>query len=1100
MSIVGNMADASALVDERTRALVIDELTANAFVEAGAGTGKTTLLVQRVMALVDAEVPLSSIAAITFTEKAAAELRDRLREQLADRPHLMTALDDAAITTIHGFARSILSAHALRAGLPPDFELVDEIDAQADLAQRFDRFADELFSGTVDPDAVGRAVTLGVSRRNLFAVASALHDQRDRLELLSFPDPAPFRHDVAPVLAAADHAVAAAAGCSDCDDKLLLHLERLAQWRDELARAEDQHEELRLLANVRIPAGRLGRAPAWKGAISKADVIERLDALEGVRQQVVSANVAYVLAVVLRRLADFTAQGAAERQRRGKLEFHDLLVEARRLLATNPAAREAVTLRFAHLLVDEFQDTDPVQLDLVTLIASTDADPGALAWHQRELGAGALFAVGDPKQSIYRFRSADVVLYVQAAEVFGGELPPLRLTRNFRSVEPVLHWINETLAELFQARMGQAPFEPLVAARSGGGDDAVAVLGFEEMEGSAAQVRTAEAQEVANAIGAMIRSGLTIEPKGASPRRLRYNDVAVLLPARTALADLEQAFDAVDVPYRVESRALIHETEEVRTIGNVLRAIDDPIDEVAVLGALRSLAFACSDADLLRWHQAGGTWSALDPLPVAVAADDPVAAAMVWLADAHQRRWWMTLPELVNHVVSHRHLVEVTLAHRRPRDHWRRLEIVADHALAYERAGGRSLRAFVDWLDGQREAGARDAEAHVPDLDDDAVRVMTVHAAKGLEFPVVVLAGLNSEASNMPPNLLWDADGQPLVRIGRKDLGVCSPGFDRLVDLDRALDDAEADRLLYVAATRARDRLLVCLHRAAARNTYRPTAARRLATALASRPDLVHPWADPEPEAPPAPPTEALGQAELELLPDLARWFDKRRALVAARCSAPVVAATSLGGPHHAGNDGAEDERPPWRRGRAGTSIGRAVHAVLQTIDLATGRGLVEVARAQAVAEGVGEHAAEVARLVRAVLDTDVVSQAVGGRFWRELLVTASVDGTVIEGFIDLLVERPDGSMIVVDYKTDAASSIAEIDEAVLRYRRQGAAYALALGAQLGRPVADVVFVFPRATGGAAVARSLPDLVGAIAEVREALSELAPLRPAPAAR
>jgi ATP-dependent helicase/nuclease subunit A len=175
------------------------------------------------------------------------------------------------------------------------------------------------------------------------------------------------------------------------------------------------------------------------------------------------------------------------------------------------------------------------------------------------------------------------------------------------------------------------------------------------------------------------------------------------------------------------------------------------------------------------------------------------------------------------------------------------------------------------------------------------------------------------------------------------------------------------------------------------------------------------------------------------------------------------------------------------------------VHAVLQTIDLRTGHGLVEVARAQAVAESVGEHASEVARLVRAVLNTDVVRHAVAGRFWREVLVAASVDGTLVEGFIDLLVEHPDGSLTVVDYKTDAATSVGEIEEALQHYRRQGAAYALALGAQLGRPVSDVVFVFARAARGAVV-RSLPDLPEAMAEVRRMLSEPVPPRLVPASR
>jgi ATP-dependent helicase/nuclease subunit A len=215
-------------------------------------------------------------------------------------------------------------------------------------------------------------------------------------------------------------------------------------------------------------------------------------------------------------------------------------------------------------------------------------------------------------------------------------------------------------------------------------------------------------------------------------------------------------------------------------------------------------------------------------------------------------------------------------------------------------------------------------------------------------------------------------------------------------------------------------------------------------------------------------------------------WRRRREELVARWAKAPVVAGTAVA--HAAAPEAPEEaeEIPatpgePWRKGRAGTSIGRAVHAVLQSIDLVTGEGLEAAAVAQAEAEGVGDRADEVARLARAALASEAVrAAAAGGRFWREVYVGAELEGgVVIEGFLDLLAEGPDG-LVIIDYKTDSLRGEAEVDVAMVRYRLQGAAYALAAERAVGKPVRRVVFVFtePR------IDREVEDLEAAKAEAQ----------------
>jgi ATP-dependent helicase/nuclease subunit A len=292
--------------------------------------------------------------------------------------------------------------------------------------------------------------------------------------------------------------------------------------------------------------------------------------------------------------------------------------------------------------------------------------------------------------------------------------------------------------------------------------------------------------------------------------------------------------------------------------------------------------------------------------------------------------------------------------------------------------------------------------------------------------------------------------------------------------------------LLYVAATRARDHLVVSLHHKEESDCH----AEKLSEICVRAKQLWQPF-DVSWQMPLS--SEGTARAPFDDSAERRQaWLDERQQRIAALARVPAFAATELAklaapsiDDPNLQKDPPVEEVPPWRRGRAGTAIGRAVHAVLQSIDLASGDALEGAARAQAAAEGIPARADEVARLAASALHSSAVQQAVaGGRYWRELYVGAPVGGVVIEGFIDLLYDTPEG-LVVVDYKTDAAPGAPEIEAAVQRYRLQGAAYAVALEQSLGRPVARCVFVFTRPAG--AIEREIDDLPAATAAVRELL-------------
>ncbi|MCH8064127.1 MAG: PD-(D/E)XK nuclease family protein, partial [Chloroflexi bacterium] len=420
----------------------------------------------------------------------------------------------------------------------------------------------------------------------------------------------------------------------------------------------------------------------------------------------------------------------------------------------------------------------------------------------------------------------------------------------------------------------------------------------------------------------------------------------------------------------------------------------------------------------------------------------------------HGERLWTSPASLIDRFIRERLLMATAVDDPRMREHWRRYRFVVEQARAFFSAGGGSLRAFLLWIDRQREEGARVSEAPAPEGDEDAVKVMTVHSAKGLEFPIVVLTGLNNTRGFRANEVLFPDDGTGFeARVGPQGARFKTPGYDEFEEKEKALDEGEFVRLLYVATTRARDHLIVSVHRTADDGT---TAAAKIAALLEDRPSLWEPL--PAFSRTVAPDTAGDG-GKLDIakhgLDERDRW-EKERAETIARRGKPVsIAATGMAS--IAKEEAAEDE--PWRRGRAGTSIGRAVHAVLQTIDLESGALTRETAEAQASAEGVPKRWQEIADLVDTARTSPVVKRALAsGRYWREVPVATPVGDGALEGIIDLLFEEEDG-FVIVDYKTDSLSD-EQTEAAMQRYRLQGGAYALALQEAVGRPVKEVVFLF----------------------------------------
>ncbi|HEV7665653.1 MAG TPA: UvrD-helicase domain-containing protein, partial [Chloroflexota bacterium] len=1115
-------------LDQVDRQRLRHDLGTTFFVEAGAGTGKTRELVSRVVALVaHGRLTMAGLAAITFTTAAAAELRDRIRRELAQaavdprqwsqeqRSRCLEAsrsVDLAHIQTIHAFAGDLLRAFPLEAELPPGFAMWDEMQRDRDFDERFRAWLyDDVPNSTriERRESVAKILMLGLQPERLKLLTHRLQEHYDLLTSASTwqasrpTDPVQVANECGAELAALD-AVLDCARLGDADDMcrairgLQFTIQQLLA-----ARTEPEAFEALLRYLLKKPNPLQGRQTDWDLHPTIGSPLpyirERLRSASARIEATIEAQRSSALAALLGYLAEFTLAYATDRKRRGVATFHDLLVWSRELLRDHPTVRVAAQQRIERLFVDEFQDTDPLQAELVAYLASDPTLADERDWHVllQHLQPGKLFVVGDPKQSIYRFRRAEVAVYQRVYSAAGQTgADTAVLSQTFRSVAPLVDWVNDYFGSEMRAEPGVqaayarlAPRPPLDGVVVDEHATRVRLMGGPD-NNKAGDRWTAEAVALARVARKAVHEQwpITEQIDGVwQIRPARYRDVCVLLPTRTNLRRLERAFEDNGVPYRMESGSLVVFTQQVRDLVGCLRAIDDPSDQVALVAALRSPSYACSDVDLLRWVEGGGRLHYLLP---GRSLDGPVGAAFVNLAAFHACRLERSAAATVEALLAERGLSLLALDHPRSREAVRRQRYVVAQARKLASAGDPTLRGFVHWIETLRKNELYDAESVVPDSDEDAVRLMTVHGSKGLEFPIVLLSGLGGgvRANDGVQLVANHAEGRLearcTARIGPAFATVCFDG-----DREKRLEQAQQLRLLYVAATRAREHLVLSLfhssqyarasHAASIWNhlsSMDPDGGRPREITAAELDDVnvenaVRESTGGGAESPVVGAQIESVSPEAHIAAETA-WATRRHELLNTlgreRLATPSGLAHETESPESGVADGAEsssDNPSPWAlRGRkAASSLGVAVHGVLEYLDLDSLSNLEQLVAWAARENSVD--ASEVRRLAHRAAQSAPVQRALASRrYWREVPISASIDGVLLEGAIDLLYEDADGSLVVVDYKTDHVSPAAVAARAQL-YRLQGEAYALALreGTHLHVRRVELIFV---STGG----------------------------------
>ena len=1090
-------------VDQEVRSAATTDLDTCFFLEAGAGTGKTRILVDRVVEIVRrGTARIEQVVVITFTEKAAGELRARVRDSLHERfeqaqepehSRYRTALRDlvsAHIETIHAFASSLLREFPLEARINPGFQQLDEVASRVDFQEQW---ADWIWN-VQGPHfaAVERCVRLGMTLETVHEVAGIL----DRHRELAISGDAPrqrgaewARQRLQELRTAGDELASA---CTRDDDwclrsfhelgRQLLAVERLARHTPE-PRREAMVEAA--LHEIAFRPGR-GNRRNWRPPEALQEMrdlqMQARDLLAGLHSGL-NDDALFRLSAALRR---FVTNAAAARRRAGKLNFDDLLIEARALITGNTAVRAELRERFRFLLVDEFQDTDPLQAEMVFLLAAEDpaaaARGEARSWQEVTLQPGKLFIVGDPKQSIYRFRRADIDTYLRAKEVYRRQ-PPGRariasVSQNFRSLPQITDWVNATFATVLkpsaQFPAAQPEYQPIHPFRPAASEPRVVLMYPESYleDSKLGDLRQAEAAAVVRLI-----ADLAGNPKwrisreedgGAELRELALRDICILVETRTAVELYTEELARNRVPYIVDGGRDFFQHQEISDLAAILRAIDDPSDQVSLVAALKSAAFCCSDVDLLQHRAAHGSFSLL----AADFPDAPAGEALRRLAELYRAKSELTLPFLVDRAIRGNFLAEPLLITSRERQRVANLRAIVDRAAEFAVNETDALRPFVRWLTSRQGESAGERDLHLAETDDDVVRVMTVHGAKGLEFPVVILAKLSAGTNHGAARSMVDRDqGTIEFSVGSRDNRFGTPGFAAAAAREQAYGHAEQARLLYVAATRARDLLVVSAFRSAEQRGMfvhlpdLPSWVTVVDGGLRKPADGARVVLDSE-----LPPPHPLPQPEpTSFPPDLARRWTARKSSRAKHLqqgptytTPSLLAAESHKEPRETEpRDRSAPENDLDRFGDAdralGTSDGASgvtfvgssaglrrgslVHEVLCRCTLGDAASAAAWARQLAGDQGNPELAGEVEGHATAIINSDAMRRVrAARRVLRELPVAWYDAGQdrYVEGFVDLAFEEADG-WVLADYKTDALPAAGKDGVRLLkdRYRPQ---------------------------------------------------------------
>ncbi|MHC2519008.1 UvrD-helicase domain-containing protein [Bradyrhizobium diazoefficiens] len=853
------------LPDLPARTAALTRIDRSLLVEAGAGSGKTSIMAGRVAFLFAEGVSPKNVAAITFTEFAASELRIRIErfvtslsngkipddiesafpngvsgKQRQNLTHARQSLDELVCTTIHGFAQALIQSYPAEAGIDPGAEIIDPTEGDIAFGERYEAWLRQRLSGERDDDVIAEIVLADEFRglaliRNIAdflrinrAAKLATHAWSTSLVKKLSATATAFENEVDQFEFQEQQTAEACSAFSEMSKALSnLNLGTSKPHSRALAQAATiprdiacfkQNGEKRLLRTKGAwekAAAATSKSKA-EGTIAFQACAARYDACHEAFNELMAMVAGELLVRIVETMDHLLSDWHAYKRSAALLDFDDLLHTAKALLANNDEVRKALGKRYQHVLVDEFQDTDPLQINILWRLCGDPPKDGNQDPLARTIRPGSLFLVGDPKQAIYRFRGADVNAYLRAREAIGPS-SVLDIVANFRSVGPILSFVNNSFAAPLSTAAGQPGFTALAATRTADKRAlTVAALDIlvEDGEDSAEQLRDAEADRIAELCSRAV-GNLKVREDGEL-RPCRFGDIALLAPVGTDLWRFEEALEQRGIPVSTQAGKGFFRRQEIQDLIALTRTIADARDTLALGALLRGPLAGLSETELLDIAEGlpadPGRSGRLPNLSLWTDLDDinhSLARDVLRVLQSLARRAQSTTPYALLSDAMGLLSVRAQFRHRFPASADRvlaNLDLFLEMSRAYDVRG---LRAFARDMRANWEEQILQVEGR-PDAEEQSVALITIHAAKGLEWPIVIPTNMTG-APRAEAGLMHDRrSGEFSTPV----LGIEPARYAPLKSWTELEAARERVRLWYVAATRARDLLILPRHSA----------------------------------------------------------------------------------------------------------------------------------------------------------------------------------------------------------------------------------------------------------------------------------------------
>ena len=1052
--------------------VLVNNLDKSFSISASAGCGKTYALVARVIALLEKGISIKRMLLLTFSDNAALEMKERIIDEL--KKHIGSkwadeALEDihySSISTFHSFSLDICRSYPEKIGINHQMSLLDELSK--DRLQR--QFFNQSFNAWGSDENLRTFITNsylnGIKRNTWFGFFTNIYENLDfevSIETIDI-DSSGYDSNISKQidrLKEIAQLVVNEYAIINIETLTPSRQERLSQFKNlskVLCESQTNAQFFSIIKNSDRYIGSKGFSISRK-PLEIDNTIESLgEEIEQSTSDIANTTLRLGTSLLLNAAKAFRAENIA----RGYLTFSDAILGAKKILQ-NETDNFEVWQKYDCIIVDEFQDTDPHQLEIIKALSS-NASEGDI---------GRLFVVGDHKQSIYGFRGVEVEKYREF--VASQELSTVSLDISRRTTKNIVENVNQIMHNLIN------DYDEMKHVRddfSNNSHPHFSILGG-ALEQSTPEIRKSQGTDIAMKIPELL--GLEILDKHTNEfRKSKYDDITILLRDRSGLSELLEALQNNNIPFSVDSPALIFDNRFTQMALTCLKAIAEPKNSIAMIGALRSSLFRCSNNELLdyvnyidsnkesktyidnHWDTSEYTYIDLSIAP------ENVIKVFNAIKDVESLNIESQKKELVTflfEVFFQRSFAigAVNAKTENSKEISDIVKILISKAISYaSNSSTKTLIDFISQLEYERKSSRSNDKISL-ETDSNVVHILTAHSSKGLEFPIVIyVPSLKKENSNKTAKMYLIQDdssnnfAESIALFGSKKFK--DSRLNSYLDARSAIEIDEESRISYVGLTRARDYLVVCKHHKVSGKDLKPTKSgayslanaiekAQLDTPVFASSDVVNLIGTEEELAKEniLQSREKIVREKKQKIEDLIIKIEEERVL-------------SPGGTEDGKIPDVRISKSP-KDTSLGPAIGRAVHRSLNLVDFkGSDKHISTICTNCAYEEGIVSSASEVEKYVRNALSTNVISN-ISTNHYREVPIVGELNGKTYSGYIDLLIEFDD-YYLIVDYKTDSISKSNSVESKVEKYTKQLNVYSQLLRINLPEKPIKSMFLF----------------------------------------